>query len=143
MLNWLPLRPRSSPEVTLAGGAVNGTPRVVAPSTPPDNASTEDAFPGGTIAEDSRLRNLQVSAPDVFPLPLGGRTQFFYHNWAQISQDAWMLQTIQGFQLDCYQTPSQITQPRQLAFSQIECDFRFRNQRIAAETRDRVLQQGP
>ena len=46
-----------------------------------------------------------------------GRIKEFIENWALITQDPWVLQTVQGFQLPLVGQPTQATAPPQLQLS--------------------------
>ena len=38
-------------------------------------------------------------------LPLGGRITHFYNNWAKVTQDPWVLETVKGHKIEFTQTP--------------------------------------
>uniref|UniRef100_H3A6A3 ribonuclease H n=1 Tax=Latimeria chalumnae TaxID=7897 RepID=H3A6A3_LATCH len=46
-----------------------------------------------------------------------GWTQFCYHNWAKITRDPWVLDTIQGYRLEFLSRPVQDTWPPEAKFS--------------------------
>ena len=52
-----------------------------------------------------------------------GRIKEFIENWALITQDPWVLQTIQGFQLPLVSQPTQATAPPQLQLSLAQQDL--------------------
>lgn len=47
----------------------------------------------------------------------------FTDNWKRISMDPWVLETIQGFKLELYESPIQSGPPRQMYFYQTEQSF--------------------
>ena len=53
-------------------------------------------------------------------LPLAGRLQHFKSNWVKITQDPWVLETIQGYRVPFSQQPYQPYPPRALTHSQAE-----------------------
>ena len=57
--------------------------------------------------------------PQSHNLPQAGRIQFFLQKWREITQDKWILDTVQGFRLPFIQEPPQTRLP-QFAFSQEE-----------------------
>lgn len=48
---------------------------------------------------------------------LGGRLKLFLRNWSLLTSDAWVLQTVQGFQLEFSQIPAQRLRPWPLQFT--------------------------
>ena len=52
-----------------------------------------------------------------------GRIKEFIENWALITQDPWVLQTVQGFQLPLVGQPTQATAPPQLQLSLAQQDL--------------------
>ena len=54
--------------------------------------------------------------------PFAGRLQHFQVNWNCITQDPWVLQTIQGFQIQFMYPPWQTNQPKELTFSKTETE---------------------
>ena len=53
-------------------------------------------------------------------LPLAGRLQYFKSNWVRITQDPWVLETIQGYRVPFSQQPYQPYPPRALTHSKAE-----------------------
>ena len=53
-------------------------------------------------------------------VPLAGRVQHFLSNWQAITQDEWVLQTIQGYRIEFLQRPNQRGRPPQLTFTERE-----------------------
>ena len=53
-------------------------------------------------------------------LPFAGRITHFLSNWEVITQDTWVLQTIQGFGIEFLQELKQSHRPSQLTFTQKE-----------------------
>ena len=53
-------------------------------------------------------------------LPLAGRLQYLKSNWVRITQDPWVLETIQGYRVPFSQQPYQPYPPRALTHSQAE-----------------------
>ena len=52
-----------------------------------------------------------------------GRIKEFIESWALITQDPWVLQTVQGFQLPLVGHPTQATAPPQLQLSLAQRQF--------------------
>ena len=53
-------------------------------------------------------------------LSFAGRIMHFLSNWEAITQDTWVLQTIQGFRIEFLQEPKQSHRPSQITFTQKE-----------------------
>ncbi|XP_078518429.1 uncharacterized protein LOC144783208 [Lissotriton helveticus] len=51
---------------------------------------------------------------------VGGRLSLFLAEWAVLTSDPWVLETVQGFYIEFYGTPVQTSQPRPLVFSTLE-----------------------
>ena len=49
-----------------------------------------------------------------------GKTRFFKGNWAQITRDKWILETISGYKVELDNLPKQTMVPKPLTFSQAE-----------------------
>lgn len=58
----------------------------------------------------------QVSAIPYLSIKVGGMFALFEDNWKTITSDAWVLQTIKGFQIEFYGSPHQEVRPRPLFF---------------------------
>ena len=43
----------------------------------------------------------------VSPFPLAGRVKHYSQNWALISNDPWVIETVQGYHIDLLQVPFQ------------------------------------
>ncbi len=71
------------------------------------------------------LRHLGLTLyeiPGINMLPIAGRVRFCTSNWAQITSDQWVLQTVQGYRLDLLCTPVQRRVPNSLKTSTQECE---------------------
>ena len=55
-----------------------------------------------------------------------GRIKAFKQNWALLTQDPWVLQTVQGFHLPLVAQPVQTTVPSQMHFPPTRADNRIR-----------------
>ena len=47
-------------------------------------------------------------------LPVGGRLAHFAKNWREITNDPWILETIQGYQVEFHSIPQQIRCPNKI-----------------------------
>ena len=68
----------------------------------------------------SNKRQIQLKMIPSSQVRLGGRLRFFQHHWALLTKDAWVLSTIQGFQLEFWEPPRETYIPKPLSFSQPE-----------------------
>ena len=53
-------------------------------------------------------------------LPLEGRISHFIYNWEVITKDAWVLNTVQGYEVDLTAQPYQCLPPKELSFNKEE-----------------------
>ena len=53
-------------------------------------------------------------------LPLAGRISHFIYNWEVITKDAWVLNTVQGYEVDLTAQPYQCLPPKELSFNKEE-----------------------
>ena len=53
-------------------------------------------------------------------LPIAGRLQYFNRNWEVISQDQWILDSIQNFRIPFRERPIQGKAPNPLSYTQTE-----------------------
>ena len=64
-----------------------------------------------------------------------GRISQFIQNWALITQDPWVLQAIQGFQLPLVGNPNQVPVPQ-------EIQFPLEQKKLVSEEVAKLIQQG-
>ena len=67
------------------------------------------------------VRFINIAALDKYPI--AGRVQVCSQNWAQITMDPWILDTVQGYQLELESTPAQRSPPPGLHLSPQECNL--------------------
>ena len=53
-------------------------------------------------------------------LPLAGRIAHFIRNWEVVTNDAWVLNAVKGYELELSSTPYQCLQPKELTFGEEE-----------------------
>ena len=67
------------------------------------------------IEEPPPLRNIEVQAPLPLPLqniPVGGRLAHFAQNWAEITDDKWVLSVVRkGYRIPFLKTSNSVTRP--------------------------------
>ena len=51
-------------------------------------------------------------------LPVAGRLKHFLHNWEKLTQDQWVLQAVQGVQIELLGTPQQFKPPTQQVWAE-------------------------
>ena len=70
------------------------------------------------MVESNRLETILPSLQKGIVAPVhAGQIKHFIHNWALITQDPWVLQSVQGFCLLLTMTPTQMAAPAEMAFS--------------------------
>ena len=67
------------------------------------------------------VRFINIAALDKYPT--AGRVQVCSQNWAQITADPWILDKVQGYQLELESTPVQQSPPPGLPLSPQECNL--------------------
>ena len=75
--------------------------------------------PEPTVEPDKSVSVNPPSTPDL-NLPFAGRIKFFVKEWQKITNDPWILQTVEGYKLELFQEPVQISVPNPIAFSDSE-----------------------
>ena len=53
-------------------------------------------------------------------LPLAGRIAYFIRNWEVVTSDAWVLNTVKGYEIELSSTPYQCLRPKELSFGEEE-----------------------
>ena len=84
------------------------SPQAVPPSLPQASVPSSQDHEQQTVASPQTLTDLGLNPNLVSRYtehPVGGHVAFFIQNWAQISQDPWVLDTIQGYRLDLVKSP--------------------------------------
>lgn len=72
------------------------------------------------VEASSPITAAELSPVSVYPIQctcLGGRLARFQAAGRQLTTDAWVLQTVQGFHVEFYDTPRQVQRPRPISFS--------------------------
>ena len=59
---------------------------------------------------------------DVLSQPPSGKVMWFQRNWKAITSDQWVLNCVQGYEIEWVARPSQICTPRELVFPKAEAD---------------------
>ena len=59
---------------------------------------------------------------DVLSQPPSGKVMWFQRNWKAITSDQWILNCVQGYEIEWVARPSQICTPRKLVFPKAEAD---------------------
>ena len=59
---------------------------------------------------------------DVLSQPFSGKVMWFQRNWKAITSDQWVLNCVQGYEIEWVARPSQICTPRELVFPKAEAD---------------------
>lgn len=55
--------------------------------------------------------------PISIQIKVGGRLALFVLRWKEITQDQWVLETVEGYRIDFVETPAQVKPPSLLRFS--------------------------
>ena len=64
-----------------------------------------------TFSVDNFWNSVAYCIPDMDLLPPAGRLRHCAHNWQQVTQEVWVVRTIQGCMLDLLREPSQRPPP--------------------------------
>ena len=59
---------------------------------------------------------------EIVSQTLSGRVKLFAKNWQRITSDRWVLECIQGYEVDWVSNPSQTRRPRELTFPEAEAN---------------------
>lgn len=92
---------------------------------PPEIVGAEADFIKEATGDKVAIETLptQVILPQCGNVKVGGRIALFLQKWRTLTYDPWVLQTVQGFQIDFYATPRQSHTPKPLHFSRVEKSF--------------------
>lgn len=92
---------------------------------PPEIVGAEADFRKEATGDKVATETLptQVILPQCGNVKVGGRIALFLQKWRTLTYDPWVLQTVQGFQIDFYATPRQSHTPKPLHFSRVEKSF--------------------
>ena len=79
-------------------------------------------YPSGIVNYLVLRKGIQMIASEIAQkgLPIAGRLQYFNRNWEVISQDQWVLDSIQNFRIPFRERPIQGKAPNPLSYTQTE-----------------------
>ena len=79
-------------------------------------------YPSGIVNYLVLRKDIQMIASEIAQkgLPIAGRLQYFNRNWEVISQDQWILDSIQNFRIPFRERPIQGKAPNPLSYTQTE-----------------------
>ena len=94
----------------------------------PTVSDTSTFNPGSGVREGAREYPTasDLSEQQGTYYPLGGHLRHYFKNWALVTNDPWVLETLQGYHINLLQVPYQHAHPLPLVHNQEQNALRFK-----------------